>query len=44
MPLVEIKYINALIDDKPFFHQPEKTSNKQIKMLLKMSRNDDYMA
>ena len=25
MPLVEIKDFNALIDNKPFFHQPVKT-------------------
>ena len=40
MPLVEVKYFNALIDNKPFFDQPVK--NKQVTYLIKMSRSDDY--
>ena len=35
MPLVEAKDFNALIDNKPFFDQPEKTNKKHIKNLLK---------
>ena len=36
MPLVEIKYFNALIINKPFFDQPHRTNIKQIKNLLKL--------
>ena len=40
MPLVEIKNVNALIKNKPFFDQPVKkkteTYEKLVEMLLKM--------
>ena len=42
MPLVEIKNFNALIDNKPFFHQPVKSKQEAFEKLIKMSRNDDY--
>ena len=35
MPLVEIKYFDALIGNKPFFDQPVKTSKKSMKKLSK---------
>ena len=35
MPLVEIKYFNPLIDNKPFFYQPVKKDKKPMKNLLK---------
>ena len=35
MPLVEIKYFNPLIDNKPFFYQPVKKDKKPMKSLLK---------
>ena len=42
MPLVEIKYFNALIDNKPFFDQPVINKKKAYEKLIEMSRNDDY--
>ena len=41
MPLVEIKYFDALIGNKPFFDQPVKTSKKSMKN-FEMSRNVDH--
>ena len=41
MPLVEIKYFNALIDNKPFFDQPVKNKQEAYEKLIEMSRNDD---
>ena len=36
MPLVEIKYFNALIDNKPFFDKPVKTrQQEECEKLLK---------
>ena len=35
MPLVEIKYFNALIDNKPFFDKPVKTKQEACEKLLK---------
>ena len=35
MPLVEIKYFNALIDNKPFFDQPVINKKKLTKNLSK---------
>ena len=35
MTLVEIKYCNALIDNKPFSGRPTKTNKKRIKNLSK---------
>ena len=42
MPLVEIKYFNALIDNKAFFDQPLKNKQKAHEKLIEMSRNNDY--
>ena len=41
MPLVEIKYFNALIDNKSFFDQPVKSKQKACEKPIEMSRNDD---
>ena len=39
MPLVEIKNFNALIDNKPFFDQPvKKTNKKRMKNLSKCQK------
>ena len=35
MPLAEIKYFNALIDNKPFFDKPVKTKQESCEKLLK---------
>ena len=42
MPVVEIKYFNGLIENKPFFNQPVKNKQEECKKLIKMSRNDNY--
>ena len=42
MSLVEIKYFNALIDNKSFFDQPVKDKQEAYKKLIKMSRNNNY--
>ena len=42
IPLVEIKYFNALINNKPFFDQPVKGKEEACEKLIEMSRNDDY--
>ena len=42
MLLVEIKYVNVLINNKPFFNQPVKSKQEAYEKLIKMSRNDDY--
>ena len=42
MPLAEIKYFNALIDNKPFFNQPVKRKREAYKKLIEISGNDDY--
>ena len=44
MPLVEIKYYNAVIDNKPFFDQPVKKKQEAYEKLIKVSRIDDYTA
>ena len=41
VPLIKTKYINALIDNKPFFDQPVKNKQEAYKKLIEMSRNDD---
>ena len=41
MPLVEIKDIDALINNKPFFDQPAKNKWEVYEKLVKMPRNDD---
>ena len=42
IPLVEIKYYNALIDNTPFFDQPVKNKQESYEKLVKIPRNDDY--
>ena len=42
MLLVEIKDVNSLVDNKPFFDQPVKNKQEIYKKLVEMSRNDDY--
>ena len=42
MPLVEIKDFNTLIDNKPFFDQPEKNKQEAHEKLIEMTRNDEY--
>ena len=42
MPLVEIKYFNALIDNKPFFDQAIKNKQQAYEKLMEMSINDYY--
>ena len=42
MSLVEIKNFNALIDNKPFFDQPVKSTQEAYEKLTEMSRNNDY--
>ena len=39
MPLVEIKYFHALINDKPFFDQPVKSKQEAYEKLIEMSKN-----
>ena len=41
MPLVEIKYFNALIVNKLFCEQPVKSKQEAYKKLIKISRNND---
>ena len=42
MPLIEIKDFQALIDNKPFFDQPDKNKQKAYEKLNEMSRYKDY--
>ena len=42
MSLVEIKYFNALIDNKPFFNQLLNDQQEANEKLVQMWRNDDY--
>ena len=42
MQLVEIKYFNALIDNKPFFDQSLKDKQEAYEKLIEMTKNDDY--
>ena len=42
MSIIEIKDFNALMDNKPFFHQAIKNKQEPYKKLIEMSRNDDY--
>ena len=41
VPLIEIKYFNALINNKPFFDQPVKSKQEAYEKRIEMSRNDD---
>ena len=40
MPLVEIKYVNAIIDNTPFFDQPVKNKQEAYEKHVEVSRND----
>ena len=42
MPLVEIKDVNALINNKLFFDHPVKNKHEAYEKLIEMSRNNDY--
>ena len=42
MPLVEIKYFNALINKKPFYDQPVKNKQEAYEKLTKMARSDYF--
>ena len=42
MPLVEIKYFGALIDNKSFFNQPVKNKQEAYEKLVEMSRKNNY--
>ena len=42
VPLVEIKDLNALISNKPFFDQPGKNKQETYEKPIEMSKNDDY--
>ena len=42
MPLVETKDFNALIDNKPVFHQPLKNKQEAYEKPVEMSRKDYY--
>ena len=44
MALVEIKDLNALIENKPFFDQSVKNKQEAYEKLSEMSRNDDHSA
>ena len=39
MPLVEIKDVNALIDNKPFFDQSIKNKQEAYEEMIEMTRN-----
>ena len=42
MPLVEIKYFNALINNKPFYDQPVKNKQEAYEKLTEMARSDYF--
>ena len=42
LSVVEIKDLNALIDNTPFFNQPIKNKQDAYENLVKISINDDY--
>ena len=42
LSVVEIKDLNALIDNTPFFNQPIKNKQEAYENLVKISINDDY--
>ena len=42
MLFVEIKDLNVLIDNNPFFNQPLKNKQEVYEKLIEMSRNNDY--
>ena len=43
MSLVEIKYFNALIENKPFFDHPVKNKQEAYEKLIEIPRNYDYI-
>ena len=44
IPLVEIKTLNALTDNKSFSDQPVKSKEEPYKMFIVILRNNDYTA
>ena len=42
MPVTEIKDFNVLINNKPFFYQPNESKQKAYEKLVEMSRNNGY--
>ena len=44
MTLVEIKNVDALISNKPFFYQPVKHKEEVYEKLVEIWRNDGYTA
>ena len=42
MPLVEIKDLNVLFNNNPFFEQLIKNKQEAYEKIVKMSRNNDY--
>ena len=43
IPLIEIKDLNVLIDNKPFFKQLAKNKEETYEKIMEMSRNNDYI-
>ena len=41
-PLIEIKNVNALFNNKPFLDQPIKNKQEAPRKLVEISQNDDY--
>ena len=44
MPLVEIKDVSVVINNKPIFDQPLKNKQESYEKLVGIPRNDDYTA
>ena len=42
LPLIKIKYFNALIDNKSFFDRSVKNKQEAHEKLVEKARNDDY--
>ena len=42
MTLIEIKYFNPLIGNKPFFDQPVKNKQETYENLVEITRNNNY--
>ena len=42
MPLIEIKDLNTLVDNKPFSLSASKNKQEAYKKLVEMSRNNEY--
>ena len=43
IPLVAIKDVNALIDNKPYFDQPVQNKQEVLEKLVEMPIKNDYM-